>query len=64
MTLTAVAGPSIAIVTSGVGSIELVTGAASEPMTTGQVFFIPAGAQPAIVAGPEGLTIHVAFTEI
>lgn len=63
-TLKAVNGPSIAIVTSGGGSMELVTGGAGESITTGQVFFVPAGAQPSVSAGPEGITLHIAFTEM
>ena len=44
--LKAVSGPSIAIVTAGSGSAELITDRPSEAIATGQVFFVPAKSQP------------------
>eukprot|EP00035_Acanthoeca_spectabilis_P023193 m.448212 g.448212 ORF g.448212 m.448212 type:complete len:419 (-) comp19630_c0_seq1:90-1346(-) len=60
--LTAVAGPSIVIVTAGSGTAELIQGS-PEPLTTGQVLFVPAGGQPTVAAGEAEVVVHVAFAE-
>lgn len=60
--LTAVAGPSIVIVTAGSGTVELIQGS-PEPLTTGQVLFVPAGGQPTVAAGEAEVVVHVAFAE-